>query len=54
MKRIALVALLAFATTLPLFAAKVKTVTLATASNYDKARLEQTVVSSEGAVRLAR
>jgi hypothetical protein len=37
-----------------LFAAKVKTVTIATPGNYEKARLEQTVVSSQGSVRLAR
>jgi sugar lactone lactonase YvrE len=54
MKRFAPVALLLFVAPLPLFAGKVKTVTIATPSNYDKARLEQTVVSSEGAVRLAR
>ena len=54
MKRFVAISLLLSLAPIPVFAGKVKTVTISTPSNYDKARLEQTVVSSEGAVRLAR
>ena len=54
MNRLITAALIAALLPASLFAGKVKTVTVSAPAHYDKASLQQAVVSSEGTVRLAR
>ena len=54
MHRLTTTMLFAVLLTAPVFAGKVKTVTVSNPSQYDKASSQQVVVSSEGTVRLAR
>lgn len=54
MRRFAAIVLVAALIPAALFAGKIKTVTVSSPAQYEKAAFQQTVVSSEGTIRLAR